>query len=166
MMKVLSLKQAPTTLLKAVLLVLGVIALSICIFAFPLLWSAIQGGLPEYAYVIYPAFIGLYLTVLPFLFALYQAFTLLLSIDTNRPFSQESIRALRNIKYAALLMSAFYALALPMALVIAELDDAPGLGAVALTFVCAPIVVATFAAVLQKLLQSGLALKQENDLTI
>ena len=48
----------------------------------------------------------------------------------------------------------------------AELDDAPGLGVIALAFVCMPLVIATFAAVLEKLLQNAIDIKSENDLTV
>lgn len=152
--------------LKAVLVVFGVIAIAMCVFAFPALWSAVHGGLPEFAGVIYPAFIGLYGSFLPFVFSLYQAFRILEFIDRNDAFSQVSVRGLRNIACCAFAMSVLYAAAVPLAFVIAELDDAPGLGVIALAVVCAPLVVATFAAVLRKLIENALDLKQENDLTI
>ncbi len=159
-------KRASTYFLKAVIILIGIVALAICAFAFPAMWHAVNGGLPEFAPVIYPAFIGLYATAIPFFFALYQAFKLLHYIDTNSAFSELSVRALRNITYSAIAMSVLYAAAVPLAFVVAELDDAPGLGAIALAIVFAPLIVATFAAVLKKLVQSAIDLKTENDLTV
>jgi len=59
-----------------------------------------------------------------------------------------------------------YATGIPFLFQLAELDDAPGAGVIALAFACAPLVIATFAAVLQKVLQSAINIKSENDLTV
>ncbi|MDD4319568.1 MAG: DUF2975 domain-containing protein [Candidatus Peribacteraceae bacterium] len=122
--------------------------------------------LPEYKQALYPALIGFFATALPFFFALYQAFKLLHYIDTNNAFSASSVLALRTIKYCAIAMSILYATGLPMLFIIAELDDAPGLGAMGLAIVFAPLVVATFAAVLQKLVRNALDMKLELDVTV
>lgn len=63
-------------------------------------------------------------------------------------------------------MSICYAVGIPYLFHVAQLDDAPGLGLIALAFASSPLVVATFAAVLEKLLQSAINIKSENDLTI
>ena len=49
---------------------------------------------------------------------------------------------------------------------VADKDDAPGAVGFGLIFILASIVVATFAAVLQKLVQNGLDMKSENELTV
>jgi len=63
-------------------------------------------------------------------------------------------------------MTLLYATALPLAFFVAEIQDAPGLIVMSDAFASAPLVVATFAAVLQKLVQNALDMKMEHDLTI
>ena len=48
----------------------------------------------------------------------------------------------------------------------AELDDAPGVVIVGMISIFAPMVIAVFAAVLQRLLQEAITIKSENDLTV
>ena len=161
-------KRASTLLLKTVLVLIGLAVLALAVFGFPDMWASIPKEWPAVLFTaaVYPGLIGIFLTVFPFWFALFQAFKLLQYIDTNNAFSDHSIRALKRIKYAAVCMSALYMIAMPLAYVVAELDDAPGLILMSFAFACAPLVVATFAAVLQKLVQNALDLKTENDLTV
>ena len=159
-------KHASTLFLKIVLILMGTAVLALCVFLMPQIWQMVLREMPEFTQVTYPALIGFSASALPFFFALYQAFTLLHSIDKNTAFSEQSIHALKNIKYCAIAMSMCYAICLPLLFTIAELDDAPGLGAMGLATVCAPLVVATFAAVLQKLIRNAFDMKSEIDLTI
>jgi hypothetical protein len=55
---------------------------------------------------------------------------------------------------------------LPLVFVVAEWDDAPGLIVINLVFIGASFLVAVFAAVLQRLLQQAIEIKEENDLTV
>lgn len=113
-----------------------------------------------------PILLGMYVTAIPFFFALYQAHKLLTYIDKNIAFSRNSVMALKNIKYSALIISVFYIVGMPYVFKIADQDDAPGVVLIGLLFASAPLVIAVFAAVLQKLIQNGLDLKSENDLTV
>ena len=63
-------------------------------------------------------------------------------------------------------MSILYVAGLPILIQIAEADDAPGAVGFGMLFSAAPIVVAVFAAVLQKLVQNAIDIKSENDLTV
>ncbi|MGV2643750.1 DUF2975 domain-containing protein, partial [Clostridium perfringens] len=47
-----------------------------------------------------------------------------------------------------------------------EKDDAPGIILIGMALIFASIVIAVFAAVLQKLLQEAIDIKSENDLTV
>ena len=47
-----------------------------------------------------------------------------------------------------------------------DMDDAPGIVMIGLIIIFACMVIAVFAAVLQKLLKNAIAIKQENDYTI
>jgi hypothetical protein len=165
-MKALPIKRAPTIFLKAVIFFIAAAVLVLCAFLFPQLAQLKLREMPEFTYVFYPALFGFYATAIPFFIALYQAFKLLHYIDKNNAFSELSIHALRNIKYCAVAMSFFYAMCMPLVFVFCELDDAPGGILMWAAVVCAPLIVATFAAVLQKLVQSAVDMKAENDLTI
>ncbi len=159
-------KRVSTLFLKTVLIIIGTAVVLLCVFSFPNIWLRAPEALKVFGYVLYPGLFGVYATSIPFLFALYQAFKLLHYIDKNKAFSQESVTALRTIKYCAIAMSILYATAMPLVVLIAELDDAPGAAAMGMAVVCAPLVVATFAAVLQKLVQHAIDLQLENDLTV
>src|SRR3989344_4763806 len=159
-------KQASTFLLKATLFIMGSAVFAFCIFAIPAISTGVGIEWPQLAYPKYPILIAGYLTAIPFFFALYQAFSLLTYIDKNTAFSEVSVRALRYIKYCGIAMSTLYAASMPILFQIADADDAPGLVLFGMLFVVAPTVVAVFAAVLQKLLQSAIDIKSENDLTV
>ena len=159
-------KRASTLFLKAVIVLLGIGVVTMCVFLFPELWTAGIRDVPEFTHVYYPAMIGVFLTTIPFFFGLYQAFILLHYIDTNEAFSELSVKALMLIKYCAVAMSVLYAVAMPFVYVFAELDDAPGAILMGVAIVVAPLIVAVFAAVLQKLVQSAIDMKLENDLTV
>lgn len=101
-----------------------------------------------------------------FYFALYQAFTLLSYIDRNKAFSELSVRALKKIKYSAITISLLLVAGMPLFYLIAEMDDAPGIILIGLVLIFASMVIAVFAAVLQRLLQEAIDIKSENDLTV
>jgi len=160
------LKRGSTLFLKATLCVIAIAILAFCIFAIPLISQGVGVEFPNLAYLKYPILIGGYATAVPFLIALYQAFLLLIFIDKNKAFSEVSIKALKYIKYCGIVMTILYAAGLPMMAQIADADDAPGLVVLGMLIVCAPIVIAVFAAVLQKLVQNAIDMKSENDLTV
>ncbi len=162
------LKRASTLFLKAVLIVLAIGMFVFAYFAYPSIWTGLPAEWPALTATtfLYPGVIAIFLTAVPFLFALFQAFKLLQYIDKHLAFSESSITALRNIKFAAIMMTVLYAAALPLIFLVAELDDAPGLILIYSAFAGSPLIVATFAAVLQKLVQNAIDLKSEVDLTV
>ncbi len=153
-------KQGSTLILKAVVIILGLTVLSFCVFYLPQLIGYIEPGGYD------PILLGIYLPGIPFFFALYQTLKLLNLIDTNKAFSDLSVKALKNIKYCAIIISALYAAGMPYVFYVADKDDAPGVVAIGLVIVGASFIVAVFAAVLQKLLQNAIDIKQENELTV
>ena len=48
----------------------------------------------------------------------------------------------------------------------ADLEDAPGVVLIGLIFTFAPLIIATFASIFQKMLQNAIDIKSENDLTV
>ncbi|CAM2146145.1 Uncharacterized membrane protein YoaS [Paraburkholderia tropica] len=121
---------------------------------------------PDISYLKYLVYIDLYAAAIPFYFALYQAFTLLSYIDRNKAFSELSVRALKKIKYCAITISLLLVAGMPLFYLIAEMDDAPGIILIGLVLIFASMVIAVFAAVLQRLLQEAIDIKSENDLTV
>lgn len=159
-------KRGATLILKVTLFIMGSIALLLSIFAFP---SILRGGpleFPSVAYVFSPLVLGLYATTIPFFIGLWQTFKLLSYIEKNQTFSDLSMRTLKNIKYCAIIIGILYMGGLPLLYPIAEADDAPGILVIGFVMACAPIVVAVFAEVLERLLKSAIDIKSENDLTV
>src|SRR5215217_6831412 len=54
-----------------------------------------------------PLIIYAYIASIPFFVALYQAFKLLGYVDNNNIFSQPAVKAVRNIKYCAIIIGGF-----------------------------------------------------------
>ena len=152
-------KKSSTLFLKLVISLIGIAVLALC-FLFTSEGIKAGGGL------FLPILIIMCVTAIPFCFALYQALKLLGYIDKNIAFSELSVKALRNTKYCAIIISALYVAGMPFLVSVADKDDAPGAVGFGLIFILASIVVATFAAVLQRLVQNGLDMKSENDLTV
>jgi len=153
-------KRGSTLFLRAAVILMGLGVLAICVFALP---ESFKGNGPG---PFLPMILGMYAVALPFYFALYQTMKLLNYIDTNKAFSELSIRALRRIKYSAVIIGCLYAAILPYFYLMADNEDAPGVLVIGLVFTFGPMTVAGFAAVLQKLLQSAVDIKSENDLTV
>ncbi len=153
-------KHGSTLFLKLVISLIGLTVLGLCLF---LLWVLISS---ENTGDFIPVLLGMYIAAIPFFFALYQTLKLLVYIDKSKAFSDLSVKALKNIKYCAITISVLYAASMPYLIYVAEIDDAPGVTALGLVFIFASIVIATFTAVLQKLLQDALDIKAENDLTV
>ena len=153
-----------TFFMRAVVLFIGIVVLIFSIFLFPeiLRETAIIAAAaslqisPWFAFINFTFPIGLYAASIPFFIALYQTLKLLSYIDKKKAFSELSVNILKNIKYCALAICALYmAGVMPIIYCFAKL-------VIGFT----PIVIATFAAILQKLLQEAIDIKSENDLTI
>ncbi|MFF5996921.1 DUF2975 domain-containing protein [Lysinibacillus sp. KU-BSD001] len=155
-----------TFFLKIAVFLMGIPILALCIFVVPKIGEFAAELYPHIAYIKYLVLIDLYATVIPFYFALYQTFKLLSYIDKNKAFSEISVRALKSIKYCAITISMLYVVGMPLFYLMAEMDDAPGIIVIGMVFIFASMVIAIFAAVLQKLLQDAIDIKSENDLTI
>jgi len=114
-----------------------------------------------------PFIIYIYAGSIPFFAGLFQAFKLLNFIDANRAFSQSAVNTLKNMKFASLSLIGLIALALLYIRFAAVGDDdlaGPTMLGIVVSFALA--VIATAAALAQKLLQNAVDLKSENDLTV
>jgi hypothetical protein len=153
-------KQGSTLILKIVILLMALGVLAICAILLPMGILSDQTGMYR------PILLGLYIPAIPFFFALYQAFKLLDLIAINKAFSESSVTTLKNIKYCAGIISLLFVLGMPLIFHVADMDDAPGVALIGFVIIGASFVIATFAAVLQKLIQNAVDIKEENDLTV
>ena len=153
-----------TLFLKFVIVLIGIPILALCIFGLP--WLTNNPVNPDYAHILYPIIIGMYVSAIPFYIALYKAFGLLNYIDKNIAFSELSVKALKHIKYCAITISTLYVVMMPFVFLVAEKDDAPGLIIFGTFPIFASMAIAIFAAVLEKLFKNAIDIKNDNDLTI
>lgn len=158
-------KRISTVFLQAVIVLIGIVALGL------LIWLPLTEGRATHLdlFGIYsdPFILYGYAASIAFFVALYKAFKLLGYIAQNKIFSPGSIKMLRSIKHCAIVLSISIVIAAVYIRIFHDKDDDPAgfLGlCIVITFVC--IVVATAAAIFQKILQNAVDLKSENDLTI
>ena len=162
----LSMKRSSTIFLQIVIVLIGIGALAL------LLWEPhIEGrnvhATPFEIYFKDPFLAYAYIVSISFFVALYQAFKLLGYIGRNEVFSERSVRALRTIKYCAMTLVAFIVGAEAyLWIAVRGKDDIAGGVAIGILISFISIVVATAAAVFERLLQSAVDIKSENDLTV
>ena len=113
-----------------------------------------------------PILWGMYVAVVPFYVALHSTLKLLQLIDKNKAFTQAAVTALQRVKFSVAIVGAAGLLALPYFYYVADIEDAPGVLLVGLILAATPTVLVVFTAVLQKLFQNAIDIKQENDLTV
>ncbi|GAA0367037.1 DUF2975 domain-containing protein [Bacillus horti] len=157
-------KRGMIVFLKLAIFVIGTLVLALSIFWLP--WVAERSAEmhPEYAYLRFPVLIGLYVTVIPFMAALYQGFKLLGYIQRKNAFSEAAVQSLNHIKYYAIAISIIYIFG---ALGLYSLNALhPGVLLMGIAIIFASSVISLFSALLKELLNSALQLKLENDLTV
>ena len=158
-------KRISIVFLQAVIVLIGIVALAI------LLWFPLTEGraanLDLFSIYFDPFILYGYAASIAFFVALYNAFKLLRYIGQNKVFSSNSVKTLKNIKYCAFVLSILIVLAgLYIRLFHNKEDDPAGFLAICIVSTFVSIVVATAAAIFEKLLQNAIDIKSENDLTI
>src|SRR5258706_11264789 len=144
-------KKSSTTFLQVVIVLIGIGALAL------MLWEPHIEGRNVHAtlFQIYfkdPFLAYAYITSIAFFVALYQAFKLLGYIGKNEVFSSRSVKALRTIKYCAIIQSTLIVTAaLYIRIFHAKDDDPAGFIAVSIVATFISIVIATAAGVFEKL---------------
>lgn len=113
-----------------------------------------------------PFILYIYMGSIPFFVGLYQAFKLLNLIDANKAFSRAAVTTLKNMKLASLSLIGFIVLALVFIRFFAQGDDPAGPTALGIVVSFGVAVIATAAAVFEKLFQNAVDIKSENDLTV
>ncbi|MDR2948211.1 MAG: DUF2975 domain-containing protein [Prevotella sp.] len=108
-----------------------------------------------------------YIASISFFVVLYQVFKLLGYIGQNRIFSRNSVRALQTIKYCAIVLIVFITGAEAYFFIFQRgTEDIAGGVAMGLAMIFISTIIGTAAAVGERVLQNGVDMKDENDLTI
>ena len=157
-------KRISTIFLQVVIMLIGIGALAI------MLWEPhIEGrnahATPFEIYFKDPFLAYAYVASIPFFVALYQAFKVLGYAGQNNVFSQAAVRALRTIKYCAIAIIGLVAASV-IFMLFSDADDRPQGVFMRILITVPSIVVATAAAVFERILQNAVEIKSENDLTV
>jgi len=158
-------KRSATIFLQAVIVLAGIGALAL------LLWEPHIEGRNAHAtnFEIYfkdPFLALVYVGSIPFFVGLYQAFKLLGYAGQNKIFSQAAVKALRTIKYCALATIGFVVVEEIFIMLNHGSDDPAGGVFMGVLITFGAIVIATAAAMFERILQNAVDIKSENDLTV
>lgn len=113
-----------------------------------------------------PFLMLVYAGAIPFFIALYQAIKILGYAGKNNIFSLSAVKALRTIKHCALTIIGFVVVEEIFIMLNHGNDDAAGGMMVGVFIAFGSIVVATVAAVFERILRNAVDMKSENDLTV
>ena len=157
--------RSSTIFLQIIIVLLGVGAIAL------LLWEPrIEGrNVNATNFEIYfqdPFLVLVYVGSIPFFIALYQAFKVLGYVRQNKTFSQEAVKALRTIKYCALTIIGFVVVEEIIIMLTHGNDDMAGGVFMGVLITFGSIVVAAVALMFERILQSAVDIKSENDLTV
>jgi hypothetical protein len=158
-------KRISTLFLQAVIVLIGIVALAILI-RFPLTEGR-AANLDLFSIYSDPFILYGYAASIAFFVALYKAFKLFGYIGQNKIFSSNSVKTLKSIKYCAIALSILIVIAGLYIRIYHNKDDDPaGFLAICIVTSFVSIVVATAAAIFERILQNAIDMKSENDLTI
>jgi hypothetical protein len=158
-------KRSSTVFLQIVIVLIGLGTLAL------LLWEPHIEGRNAHATLVEmyfkdPFLALVYVGSIPFFVALYQAFTVLGYAGHNKVFSPEAVKALRTIKYCAITIIGFVVVEEIFIMLNHGNDDAAGGVFMGILITVGSVVIATAAAVLERVLQNAVDIKSENDLVV
>lgn len=148
---------------------IGVLFITLCILLLSIFWlpdtaAYFAEEAPEWAYLKWPLLAGIYVTLMPFLFAIIEGLRLSRRVALNDAFSGKSVQHLKHIKYSAFVISALY---LVGTLILSRMVDiSPGIGLLAIIIMLASLMLGLISGILEELLRKALEIKEENDLTV
>ena len=153
-----------STFLQVVVVLIGIGALAL------MLWEPhIEGrnvhATPFEIYFKDPFLAYAYIASIPFFVALYQAFKVLGYVRQNKTFSQATVKALGTIKYCAIAIIGFVVVSVVF-MIFGDKDDRPAGVFMRILITFPSIVIATAAAMFERILQNAVDMKSENDLTV
>lgn len=157
-------KHGIVTFLKLAVIIIGTVVLALCIFWVPMLANKAVDMYPEFLYLRIPVLVCIFVTAIPFYFALFQTMNLLGYIESKNAFSDMAVAALKQIKHCAMIVVILYVLGLALLWLQKALH--PGIAIMGGVIAFAALTISLFAALLQELLRNALEIKAENDLTV
>ena len=157
-------KIGTATLLKLIVITIGIVVLLLCIFWLPGIARKAAVMNPSYAYLRYPVLLGLYITAIPFFLALYQTIKLLSYIHSKTAFSQVAVKSLKQVMYCTISIIILYGIGI--CFLISQDALHPGIALVGFAIIFTSFIISLFTAILQELFKSALVIKSENDLTV
>ena len=151
-------KKSSTVFLQVVIVLIGIVTLAVMI-RFPLTEGR-AANLDLFSIYADPFLVYGYLASIAFFVALYQAFRLLGYIGKNKVFSLNSVKALRTIKYCAIVLSILIVMAaiyirLSFSVKSVTDDDPAGFIAVSIVATFISVVIATAAAMFERILRNN-----------
>jgi hypothetical protein len=154
-------QKIPTIFLQTVIVLIGIGAVAL------MLWEPHIEGRNAHAtlFQIYfndPFLAYAYIASIPFFVALYQAFKVLGYTGQNEVFSQEAVKRLRTIKYCAISIIGFVGVG-EISIMLGNSDDRAGGVFIGFLISFGSIVIAAAAAMFERILQSAVDIKSEND---
>ncbi|MBM7558411.1 DUF2975 domain-containing protein [Marinitoga litoralis] len=111
--------------LKSFIIGIIIFTLIISIFVIP---SLIKEGIAFYSKnIIISFFVGIYLSIIPFLYSNIQVIKIINNISKNILFSEDTIKSLNKIKKSSFVFCVIYIFLFPIFYYLGEIDDAPGM---------------------------------------
>lgn len=159
-------KRGSTIFLQVVIVLIGLGVLAL------LLWEPQLEGRNVNAtqFEIYfkdPFLAYIYLAFIPFFIGLYHAVRMLSFARRNEMFTEPAVRSLRMIKYCAVAVAVFIIGAeIYIFIFVRGTDDVAGGVMMGAFIIFVSAVIATAAAVFERVLQAAVVIKTENDLTV
>ena len=157
-------RRSSTIFLQIVIVLIGIGALAL------LLWEPHLEGRNAHAthFEIYfkdPFLAYAYIASIAFFVALYQAFKVLGYAGQNKVFSQAAVKSLRTIRFCAIAIIGFVVVG-EIFIMLGNSDDRAGGVFMGILITSGSIVIATAAAMFERVLQNAVDIKSENDLTV
>lgn len=150
--------------LKLVIAFAALIGVFLCLVIVPTLGHDFALMYPELDYMYWPCLIYIWITAVPFYFALYKAFLICREISADSSFCTENAQRLKEISKLALSECILYLAAMIILFVLNLLH--PSILLIMLFIIFAGISIAIISAALSHLVEKASELKKENDLTI
>lgn len=158
-------KTISIVFLQAIIVLIGIATLAI------LIWAPLNEGraanLDLFSIYFDKFILYVYAASIVFFVALYKVFKLLGHIRQNELYSSEAVKAVKSIKYCAIVLSVLIVIAgLYIRIFHSKDDDPAGFLALCIMTIFVAIVIATVSSIFEKKLQKVVDMKSENDSTI
>jgi hypothetical protein len=157
-------KRSSIVFLQLVIVLIGIAAIAI-LLGEPHLEGRNANSTAFEVYFKDPFLAYAYVASISFFIALYQAFRLLGYTGNDQVFTSASVRAMRKIKICALVLLGFVLFG-EIFFLLPYTDDPPAAITMGVLVTFGSIVVASAAAMFERVLQRAVDIKSENDLTV